>query len=68
VSYQLGLCSPNGCRLVYYSSKKMWEKGDALREEESPRHQDHYPKETTLKLENSTFTKATIYFSNAISK
>jgi hypothetical protein len=46
----------------------LWEKEDALREEESPRHQDHYPKERDLKLEEITFTKATIYFSNATSK
>jgi hypothetical protein len=40
----------------------LWEKGDALREEESPRHQDHYPKEKDLKLEEIMFTKATILF------
>jgi hypothetical protein len=34
----------------------------------SPRNQYHYPKERDLKLEKITFTKTTIYFSNATSK
>jgi hypothetical protein len=52
----------------YYIKNIFWLKWDSLREEESPRNQDHYPKQTTLKLENFMFTKAWIYFSNAISK
>jgi hypothetical protein len=52
----------------FYRNNNLWEKEDSLREEESPSHQDHYPKETTSKLEICTFTKATIYFSHAISK
>jgi hypothetical protein len=35
----------------YYSNKNLCKKEDPIRDEESPRHQDHYPKETTSKLE-----------------
>jgi hypothetical protein len=43
----------------------LWETEDALREEESPRHQDHYQKERDLKLEETMFPNAIFCFSNA---
>jgi len=52
----------------YYSSNSFLEKEDALRRQGSQRLKEHFPKERTLKLEIYMFTRAAIYFSNAISK